>query len=253
MSPDPTLAFPSWFLAVSLALIGQAGPGPTALARPQPAVKPGVEKLADGSYRIGPIRVDTVKRELTVSGSINDVTILEFVANTIRGHKAYESAITIDTDAITFNTALLLLGLDPKRAVVPTRHFDPVPPDGDPLDIFVDLMVRRDPLSLMTASRRVRVEELLFDQRTGKTLPEGPWVYTGSTFVEDLNGRRYMAELDGVLIGFVHSPSPVIENPRAGAVDGYGSVVLNRGLGLTPGSLITLTIKALPRSPKGHR
>lgn len=222
---------------------GQAAPA---------AAKPAIEKLKDGSFRIGPIHVDPAKHELSVTGTINDVTILEFVANTQRGPKAYESAITIDTDAITFNTALLLLGLDPKRAVLPTRHFDPKAPQGDPVDIFVDV-ITRSPLVAggSPQSRRLRVEELLFDQRTKKTLPEGPWVYTGSTFVDDGNGRRYMAELDGVLIGFVHSPSPVIENPRQGAVDGYGSIVLNPALGLAPDSPVTLTIKAL--RPSGGR
>lgn len=224
--------------------------GQDQLVAPEPA-RPPVEKLGDGTYRVGPIRVDTTKRELSVTGSVNDVTILEFVANTKNGQKAYESAITIDTDAITFNAALLLLGLDPKRAVVPTRHFDPTPPEGDPIDIFVDAVIRT-PLAPQV-TRRLRVEELLFDKRTGKTLAEGPWVYTGSGFVEDLNGRRYLADLDGVLIGFVHSPAPVIENPRAGAVDGYGSVVLNSNLGLSAGSPITLVIKALPRSPKDRR
>jgi len=219
---------------------------------PPPTAKQTVEKLADGAYRLGPIRVDTVNRELSVAGSVNDVTILEFVANTKNGHKAYESAVTIDTDAVTFNAALLLLGLDPKRAVVPKRHFDPTPPEGDPVDIFVDVATRIDPVTPPT-TRRLRVEELLFDKRTGKTMAEGPWVYTGSGFAEDLNGRRYLADLDGVLIGFVHSPSPVIENPRAGAVDGYGSVVLNPNLGLSSGNPITLVIKALPRSAKNRR
>ena len=237
------------FVVAAVVVADAQSPFPAAPS-PKPS-QPAIEKLADGAVRLGPIRVDTAKRELSVAGSINDVTILEFVANTKNGQKAYESAITIDTDAITFNAALLLIGLDPKRAVVPTRHFDPTPPEGDPIDIFVDAVIRT-PLAPPT-TRRLRVEELLFDQRTGKTIPEGPWVYTGSGFVDDPNGRRYLADLDGVLIGFVHSPAPVIENPRAGAVDGYGSIVLNRALGLVPGSPITLTIKALPRSPKGRR
>lgn len=201
--------------------------------------KPQVIKLANGTYRVGPLRVDTTKREVTVAGHINDVTILEFVANTKDGQKAYESLITIDTDAVTFNTALLLIGLDPARARVPTRHFDPEPPRGDPVDIFVDLTV--------PMPRRVRVEQLLYDQRTKTTMPEGPWVYTGSTFVNTGSQRRYLADVEGVLIGFVHSPAPVIENPRQGGVDAYGSIVMNANFGPIGKSPVTLTIKALER------
>ena len=47
---------------------------------------------------------------------MNDVEMLEFVANTINGAKAYESALTLQTDAISFNAALLLIGLDPAAA-----------------------------------------------------------------------------------------------------------------------------------------
>ena len=235
------------FLAAGLATAAGAQTAP---------LKPAVTKHPDGTYAIGSLRVDTVRHELTVPGTINETSILEFVANTIRGAKAYESAITLDSDAITFNAALLLLGLDPKRSVVPKFHFDPTPPDGDPVDIFVEITTAlpqtRPDRPSEKVIRRMRVEELLFDQRTGKTIPAGPWVYTGSTFVEDLNGRRYMAELDGVLIGFVHSPSPIIENPRSGAVNGYGSVVLNPALGPIAGSSVVLTIKAL-RPPTGRR
>lgn len=210
------------------------------LASGQTATKPpAIKKLGPSTYAIGGLRVDTAAREVVAVGTINDVAVLEFVANTKNGFKAYESAITIDTDAVSYNAALLLIGLDPARARVPTRHFDPEPPKGDPVDIFVDFTVDG-------AMRRVRVEELLFDQRTKSTMPAGPWVYTGSAFIDDGNGKQqFMSELDGVLIGFVHSPAPLIENPRLGAVDGYGAVVLNRNLGLSPGTAVTVTVRAV--------
>jgi hypothetical protein len=200
-----------------------------------------VRRIGESTYQIGQLRVDTAKRELTAPATVNDVTILEFVANTIDGQKAYESALTVDTDAVRFNTALLLLGVDPRRSRLPTRHFDPVPPAGDPLDIFVEWDA--------PTPRRVRVEELLFDNRTGRTLPAGPWVYTGSTFVGDPGRQGFLADLDGVLIGFVHSPAPVIENPRIGGTDGYGAVVFNKQLGLAPGAAVRLIVAAPLRKP----
>ena len=121
---------------------------------------------------------------------------------------------------------------------MPTRHFDPVPPKGDPIEIWVAWIPPGGP-------KRVRIEELLFDKRTNRTVPEGPWVYTGSTIV---GPGQYLADMDGVLIGFVHSPSPVIENPRIGAVDAYGDIIRNPNLDMPGGMNVTVTIKSLTGS-----
>jgi hypothetical protein len=208
------------------------GPRPTNLP-PRGSSK--VEKVRAGVYRIGKIEVDTLKHELRAPGTINpNVTTLEFVANSTGGQKAYESAITVDADAIAFNAAVLLLGVDPSHARVPRYHFDTMVPGGDPLELFVEW-------SAAGGTKRVRAEELLYDERTKSPLREGPWVYTGSS---TLNGN-FMAEMDGVLIGFVHSPSPVIENPRPGAIGAYGAVVFNKGLGLAAGTKVTLIVKAI--------
>jgi hypothetical protein len=196
-----------------------------------------VQKIGDGVYRIGAIRVDTKKREVSVTGVINDATTLEWVANTQSGGKAYESAMTLDTDGVTFNTALLLIGLDVKHARVPEFHFDPKPPQGDPVDMFVTW-------GEGAAAKRVGIEQLLYDQRTRAPLPAGGWVYTGSMMLES---NQYRADADGgVLIGFVHSPAPVIENRNPGAVSAFGSVILNRNIGLGPDTRVTLTIVAKP-------
>ena len=194
-----------------------------------------VEQIGPGLYKLGDVRVDVTRREVTVTGAANDAMVLEFVANTKGGFKSYESALTLDTDGATLNAALLLIGLDPAHARVPARHFDPVPPKGDPLEIWVAWTTPEGP-------KRVRIEELLLDKRTNTTMPEGPWVYTGSTFIEH---GGYLADTDGVLIGFVHSPAPVIENPRAGAVDAYGDIIRNPGIGLLGGMTVTVTIKAM--------
>jgi hypothetical protein len=207
------------------------------------AQKPGaptVEKLGDGVYRVAAIQVDTKKREISVAGKINDATTLEWVATTKVGGKAYESAMTLETDGVTFNAALLLIGLDVKHARVPEFHFDPKPPQGDPVDIFVSW-------GAGATAKRVSIEQLLFDQRTNAPMPAGGWVYTGSSM---LPGNQYRADTDGgVLIGFVHSPAPVIENRAAGAVGAFGSVVLNKNLGLAVGTPVTLTVVA--RSKQG--
>ncbi len=74
-----------------------------------------IEKLGDNLYRLGSVRGTTATRELTVSGKVNTAAGLEFIANTKNGFKAYECAIELDTNGLTFNVAMILIGLDKTR------------------------------------------------------------------------------------------------------------------------------------------
>jgi hypothetical protein len=204
---------------------------------PPPTLTQPVERLGDNVFRIGSVRVDTARREVSVDGFVNEVQTLEFIANTKGGFKAYESAVELDTNAINFNLGLILIGLDKANAVVPKIHRDRSIPKGDPLEVWVDIKDADPP-------RRIRAEQLVYNLVTKTTLPEGPWVYTGSIFVG--RGNAYLADIDGTLIGFVHTPSPLIENPAR--LEGpYGANRLNPSLNLKAGTPVTLTVRALPR------
>lgn len=211
-------------------------PGPP----PPPSTKPTepVEKLGDNLFRIGAIRVDTARKEVSVPGVVNDVSVLEFVANTKGGFKAYESALELDTNAINFNLAMILIGLDKEHASVSKFHFDPNAPQGDPVEIWVEWTDGGKP-------RRIRAEQLVYNDVSKQTLTEGPWIYTGSMFIENTG---YLADLDGVLIGFVHTPAPIIESPRPLAEGGYGASRFNPNLGLKPGTRVTVVVRALERA-----
>jgi hypothetical protein len=199
-----------------------------------------VERLGPGLFRVGSVRVDTAKKEVSVRGTVTEATTLEFIATTKGGFKAYESALELDTNAISFNLALILIGLDREHAVHPRFHFDPVPPKGDPVEIWVEW-------DESGTTRKVRAEQLVYNTQSQHTIPEGPWVYTGSVFVEQV--RAYLADIDGTLIGFVHTPSPILENPTA-VMGPYGANQLNPALNLKPGTAITVTVRALPQGNK---
>jgi hypothetical protein len=196
--------------------------------------QPPVEKLGPGRFRVGSIRVDTNERQMSVPARINQVAVLEFLANTRGGMKAYESALTLDTDAISFNLALVLIGLDRANARLPAMPFDPAEVKGDPVEIWLEVP-RGD------RRERLEIERLLYDQKTKRTVPKGRWVYTGSTFVES---GQYLAQLEGVLIGFMHSPAAVIEHAAGIGLGEYGSIVLNPELEIPPGAPLMLTIRA---------
>lgn len=221
--------------AATVAAQQPARPSPIHPDTPKAAA---ITKLSATTYRMGEITLDTAARTLTVPGTINDATTLEFVATTEKGMKAYESAVSLHCNAVTFNAAMLLLGVDPARSKPSKTQFDPVAPQGDAVDLTVS----------WTADGKTRtepIESLLFDQRSKKTLPAGPWVYTGSQFYDTGEHRFYLAEQDGVLIGFMHGPQSVIDNPRGDALGGFGFYILNPNLGLKPGSQVTLTVKVI--------
>ena len=195
-----------------------------------------VEKLGDNLFRLGAIRVDTAKREASVTGKVNpDTTVLEFIANTKNGFRAYESAFELDANGLTFNLAMILIGLDNKNAVLPRFHFDPDPPQGDPVEVWVEWKAGND-------TRRLRAEELLWDKEKMERFPRSQWVYTGSILLDD---GRYRADLDAVLIGFVHDPSSVIEWAGANGVGRFGFVQIDPKLGLVPGTALTVIVKAI--------
>jgi hypothetical protein len=215
---------------------GAAGQKPADPAAPPSQAK--VERLGPNLVRLGGINVNTATKELTVAGTVNpDVRTLEFIANARDGVKAYETAVTLDTDAITFNAALLLLGLDRSRSKnIPTVHFDKATPTGDTVEIFIECPKRE--------CQRMPAERLMYEQESKTAAAGGSWVYTGSSFLPD---GRYLAQVDGALVGFVHDPASIIEYAAGAGLNKYGSIVLNPTLGLAAGTAITLTVKAVPR------
>ena len=224
-----TTAGPSALLLIAALAMpargGQLPPPPQAAA---------VQKIGESQYRIGTLRVDTAKGELRAPATINDVMTLEFAVNTKGGLKAYETAITVDSNAVTFNAALLLLGLDPSHGRPTKFQFDPAAADGDPVSVEVEY-----------GDKRVPIEEVIFDQRSKKTLPRGTWVYTGSTFWDYGLGRQFVAEVDGVIVGMMHGPAAIID--RADLVEGYGNFIVNPNIGIKPGQAVTLIVTAIKK------
>lgn len=227
--------------AMSVAVPGQdARTPPTGPPSPQemPTRPAAVERLGPDTLRMGAVVIDTAKRQLTVPGHVNDVPVLEFVANTKDGWKAYESALTLETDGITINTALVLIGLDPANASAPTHHFDPATLKGDPVDISIEWK------DAAGRARRVPAQEIVYNVSAKASLPNEPWVYIGSGF----NEGGYLADQMGVIISFAHTPAAIIEHPSPMGIGNYGSWRLNPALDLKGGTPITVTITALKKA-----
>jgi hypothetical protein len=196
---------------------------------------PAIERIGPNLFRIGSVRVDVARREISVGGTVNpDVRTLEFIANGRGGLRAYETAVTLETDGITFNAALLLIGLNRSRSRnAPRAHFDPTPAEGDAVEIFLECPAHE--------CERMPAERLMYDIDTKQTASAGKWVYTGSAFMPD---GRYMAQVDGTLVSFVHDPASIIEYATGAGLNRYGKIIFNPNLGLAQGTGVTLTIRA---------
>lgn len=219
-------------LLISPAMPAQQPPAPKPKAPP-------MEKFGDNLFRIGNVRVDTAKRELKVGGKVNDTQALEFIAGTKGGAKGYETAFELDTDALMFNMGLILIGLDKEKGVPSKIHFDPATPQGDPVEIWIEWDSK-------DGKKKMHAEEVVWNVQDKTPLPAGLWVYTGSTILDD---GRFLAELAGVLVGFVHAQEPLIERTSFKQT-GYGALQLNSTVGLTPGTAVTVIVKAVPKPQK---
>jgi len=198
-----------------------------ALPRP-PATE--VRHLGNGRYQVGAIEVDKRGARFTVGASIaRREPPLEFLAVTRAGYKAYESLLRLDASAYEFNLACILIGLDPAHGKPPRYHFDPEPAEGDRVDLRIEWQVDGQ-------KRRVDVADLI--QLEGETLAPGEWVYTGSRFTTD---GRFLAELDGTVIGFVHDPASIIEH-RSGSLGSFGKLDANHELLPPDGTKLTLIV-----------
>lgn len=211
-------------------------PGQEGIEDPHP-----IKKLGPGLISIGNIIVDTNKKEVSVPGRMQRDQTLEFLATKKGGFKSYESAMELDTNATSFNLALIMIGLQKNNAVVPAQHFDTRPAAGDPVEIWVEWGSGDN-------ARKMRADEMLYDISKNVVPTLGAWVYTGSMVQAD---GRYLAEMDGVLIGFVHDPASIIENATGSGIGAYGTIRLNPKLGIPPDTPLKLTVKALPK-PKEH-
>jgi hypothetical protein len=240
------------FILISLiACFAVFGGAPQEVTKEPGATSPPVvKKLGENLVQVGNITVDTQKKQLTVPGKVLPTTsgsdpepgvsappkTLEYLATARNGMKAYESALELDTDATAFNFALIMMGLEKGNAVPAKEHFDKAVTKGDAVEIWVEW-----------GDRKVRAEELLYDQQSKAVPNMGIWVYTGSVVLPD---GRYLAEMDGTLIGFIHDPDDIIESSTGIGIGTYGSININPNLKLTANTAVKVTIKALPKEAK---
>ena len=163
-------------------------------SEPQPEPSP---VLWDGSTAVfGSVRLDSLTKTVSATGWVNQTDgPIEVLACGKQG-KVHESVFVLDLNPLDLQAALLLAGL---KSGPPMSAVGEGPPQGDPLDVFVEWEVDGE-------IRRVRAEECIWQIQEGEALPESPWIFTGSM----LRDGRFMAFAEESLVVNYWDPNAIV-------------------------------------------
>ena len=126
------------------------------------------------SVRVGAARVYPDTRTVVVSGWVNQVSgAIELLACG-KGGKTHESIFVLNVDPVHLQTALLLLGLKPGT---PPTGLGQGQPAGPGQELWVDWQQDGE-------AKTARAETFVYDAQAKSALPETPWIFTGSIFLE---------------------------------------------------------------------
>ena len=204
-------------------------------AEDEPA-EPNMVKIGDDQYRIGTITVDRKAQTFSVPGKILVLKdALEYLAVSKGGMKGYESLLELDTVPREFNLACILIGFDDKDSTKPRYQFDDRVADGPAVAITVS-WEQDGKIKSVSGANAMTTGDDVFD--------DDSWVYIGSAMSHD--GKQFMAEIGGTLIGFVHDPNSVIDHRLGAGIGAYGLITGNEDALPAKGSAITLTIAVVP-------
>jgi hypothetical protein len=165
--------------------------------------------------------------------------ILEFIAVEPHG-RDYESLLALDCKPSELQFALILIGCEsgtvPQRAKVGEKI-------GDRLQLEAEWEDG-------AKTNRVVLEKLLLDRHTKKTPADVHWIYTGSYFVKDFDGREvFMADAEQAFVALWWSSSVLINvggeygNPYRGDSQGFE---VNKAVAPPKGTPVKLLLRRIP-------
>lgn len=88
-----------------------------------------------------------------------------------KGQKAHETVLTFDAKPSEIHKGLVALGLKPGA---PVKGEAPKPPQGPAVNLFIEFPAEGGEV------KKLSIEKVLVDTKTGKNLPKLEWRFTGS-------------------------------------------------------------------------
>lgn len=122
----------------------------------------------------------------------------------LKNSKEHESIVAVNTKAVNVNAALMVLGALPGSPVQFRPEFKPATgPEVEVTVIWTNKAGKRE---------QVRAQEWIRDLKSGKALSQ-PWVFGGSGFWKDDDGKEYFMAEEGDFICISNFTSAMLDLP----------------------------------------
>jgi len=162
-----------------------------------------LKQIGPGLFQIGQVHLDKQARSITFPARVNMTNAaIEYLIVTKYG-KTHESLLRTDAEPKDVNVAMLLLGAKGSTDALPEDPSKSIPGDAVAIEVSWKEKGRE---------KRVRIEELVFNVQTKKSLSKGPWIYNGSR----VENGAFLAEQEGSIVSLITDGTALVNNPRAG-------------------------------------
>lgn len=139
-------------------------------SEPQPMPSP--VRWEGDKVRFGDVVLETATKTVVMTGWVNQTDgPIEVMVCGEKG-KVHEAVLVAPVNALDFQSACLLAGM---KGGKPMPEFGMGPPDGSPVDIFVEWEADGE-------TKRARAESFAWNVETQAPVPDGPWTFNGSMF-----------------------------------------------------------------------
>ena len=199
--------------------------------------KSDVKQIGPNEYKIGGVILNKNRKEMYLPGSINMQSgLVEYLACHAEVGKLHESVLKVEAKPSDLQVGLLLLGCKAHNNV--KFQGDPTIPEGDLLEIWVEWELQDK------TKKRVRAEELVYDQEKKKPMDKTYWIFTGSQIIDG----QFMADIEGSIIATFRDPAALINNPLPSGAD--DTIYVSNEKILPPqGTNVLLTVKVPQQGP----
>jgi len=178
-----------------------------------------MEEISPGVFRIGKLHLDKIRRSITFPGRVNQAKdLIEYVLVTPNG-ATHESLLTSEVQPTDLHFAMLLLGAKGAGLLAP-QPGDAPPGQIDAIYLKTAPRLKGDNLTFAVKwkdkdgkEQTTPVEDWMVNAETNKSVPRGPWIYSGSMFGAD---GGFLAQQEGTFASVITNPAALINNPRTG-------------------------------------